>query len=387
MLNLQKQNIVLLVILSIISFFTFLGIANLPVPNDLNLHNQIIKSLNDGTGAYGPHFLYFGIVQIISFFSFNIAIINVWASVLLGSAVTFKFIWTKNIVLSGFTPTFKFFKENFWLIPLVLAAFMFLTNMPSRPPFTHELPPISWQNSTTIFLFPFALALFYKSYCFLQNQTTNLLWQIAIIGFISILIKPNFMLVFGLVFPLFALMKFGFSKTFFKIIGVHIIFGLVIIAQFIYTLYLSKSGAVANYEDVQIVIAPFKAWSKITRSIPISFVLWSSFPVLFLFFYYKKIRDKGMIQYASAFFLVGFLIFILLNEQTKTGANVGAVNFLWQAIIVQFILFVVCFKEHLIILNNREYFKKKDYVLFGIQFYYVFAGFMYLINTVLLPYL
>lgn len=386
-MSLQKQNIFLLVLLGIVSLFTFLGISNLPVPNDLNLHNQAIKSLNEGKGVISPHFLYRGIVQVLSFFSVNITIINIWASVVLASAVIYKFIWTKNLVLSGFNPNFKLFKDKWWLNPLVLALFMFLTNMPSRPPFTHELPPISWQNSTTIFLFPFALALFFKSFCFLQNQKTKLLWQIAIIGLISVLIKPNFMLVFGLVFPLFALIKFGFSKTFFKIIGVHIVFGLVIIAQFIYTLYLSKSGAVANYEDVQIVIAPFKAWNKLTRSIPISFILWSSFPVLFLSFYYKKIRDKTLIHYASAFFLVGFLIFILINEQTKSGANVGAVNFLWQAIIVQFILFVVCFKEHLIILNNRAYFKKKDYLLFGIQFYYVFAGFMYLINTVLLPYL
>ena len=81
--------------------------------------------------------------------------------------------------------------------------------------FLGKVSPNIWHNSTTIFLMPFAILLFWKSYQVLSGTQKENTLLISMLVILNVFIKPSFFFVYVSVFPILLLFQFGISRSFF----------------------------------------------------------------------------------------------------------------------------------------------------------------------------
>src|SRR5262249_45130307 len=84
-----------------------------------------------------------------------------------------------------------------------------------------------WHNSTTIFLMPFAVLLFYQTYLLLHRGSTSLPALAALIV-LNVAAKPSFVMVMGVALPLIAFARCRLSRPFWYSAGAAA-FGLALI--------------------------------------------------------------------------------------------------------------------------------------------------------------
>jgi hypothetical protein len=382
-------NKILVFVFGLVFFYL---IIHLPEETDMKLHIQSILEMNNGNEPYPAHFLYFFLVSVLSGFSISLNVVIAVCVLLLSVMLVLKYMVTKQILNNTLIQTgnaFTLFNipVGKYIIPLTFSLLL-LTNMPCKPPWTHELPPISWHNSTVVIVLPLCVLMFWLSYRFLINPVSKLLIYITLLGVLILLIKPNYMFVHMVVFGLFVLVKYKFSKPFWLTVVSMLVFILVLSLQFYYQyVYITKLNITEHYNNVQIYFEPFHAWKKISGNVLLSYLAWTLYPTCFFIVYFKHAVQKFIYSYALSFFVLALLIFIMFTEKQSSGANIGAVNFLWQVIICHYIWFMISLIEHIKIVSERKKIKPQDILLFILFFYYVFSGFMYLVRTVFLRYI
>lgn len=363
--------------------FLFSEIVTLPGIIDMQVHNAIIEDIIKGNCIMPPHFLYFSLVILLS----KISSITSASILILSFALSFKLLATKQFLLDGFQKAEgrrEDMKQIINKIIFPLAFFLlFLTNMPNKLFGANSIPPISWHNSTVIMLMPFCLWLFKYSFRYLHEENNRTLFFIGLFGILSIIIKPNFILVFIPVFSFFLIKKYKFSFATYKALAIIALFVIAIGAQYVYTYnYLTVHALSKMYNNIRIVIGPFEAWHRISHNLFFSFFAWALYPILFLALYYKSAVRSLLYNYAFCFFIVAMLIFIVFTEKEAKGSDIAAVNFIWQVIICHYIWFLVSLIEHIKIISIKKIFLIKDYILIGVGSAYMLSGVIYVLRTI-----
>jgi hypothetical protein len=120
--------------------------------------------------------------------------------------------------------------------------------------------------------------------------------------------------------------------------------GLFVLIQYVYTF---KSGSTeAVYEagnfgvsgESQVRVDLLHVWRFYSASIPLSLVASFAFPVVALVAYRRRLLDDGLLRYALALEVAGVAVFAVLTE---SGVREFHGNFIWQAMVGNYLVFLV----------------------------------------------
>lgn len=309
------------------------------VRTDIQVHAVTIKDVAQGHMLPPANFLYYLTVYTFSLFSTNIDNLLFTSSLVLSAAVSAKLSVTKLIFKD-----YLQLKGNSRLLKLTLlltSMLLIVFNLPKEFSlegrfYLGQIPPNIWHNSTTIFLMPFALYLFWLSYKQLTSPATNRIAYISFVCVVNILIKPSFFFVFSVAYPVMLIIRFGMrDKMFINLVPVVI--GVILIYAESYFIYIMNFGNL--YADkAGIEINPFHVWSFFSSSIFLSVVVSTVFPLTFMLTHYRQVWRNMLWQYAIISFIVAVVIFTLFTE---TGAREFHGNFFWQCVVCNYVLFTV----------------------------------------------
>lgn len=216
------------------------------------------------------------------------------------------------------------------LVFLVAVAF----SLPGHNEYLGQIPPNIWHNSTTMLLMPFAVGLFWTSLCFLRTGDTRFLWWSLPLIALNILAKPSLVLCLFPVFPIAAAIRFGRSGTTLRAWALIAAGMLMLALQYVY-IYVAGPGVEDSSSSV--IVDPLAVWHLYTREIPRALLASYLFPVVALVLGGRRVWRSEAVRYALALATSGLLEFCLLSE---TGARRGDGNFLWQAAITNYLLFL-----------------------------------------------
>lgn len=367
------------VVIFLIGVFIYYRYSHLRECTDICRHIEYILSFNQGILPINGHFIYFLVVSVFSFFSGDYEYVSITASIILSLCLVGKK-WVTEYILSQLILSVS--EKHSYILEVLVILISFLlalhSNVPIKIPFNAPWPPITWLNSTTIFVFPFCMYLFYVSFKALRNTSlsTQVFLQLIIISVFIIFTKPNYMLVFLITFPLFAL--FFQRKIIVQSILLSFVIVLILALQYYYIFFIYvKHYNFLNYQNIKITIEPFHAWNRISSNILASSVLWFALPVYVFIVYFKLLIKEKIYIYSIIQFFIAILIFILFEERTENGKIYGSVNFIWQAIITLYIWTIVsvamAVKYYVTNLQNKKIIIH-SIIIFALIIYYTIAS-------------
>jgi hypothetical protein len=306
---------------------------------DIGDHDAMSYNAFHGKGILQVHFLYFVLLMLPQLITSNIIAVHVFAVFILTLSVLFKYKLSQRIIREQLADDeINQYSINVLcvILPLFLLLAQNLIYKPSATMFLGFLPLNTWHNSTTVFLFPFAILLFYQSYTYLQKPDAQKCWAIALLMLLNLCIKPSFLISFVIIFPLFCLLRFRFSKDFFYAVFLAFLCGLGLIIQ-------SKIGSYIGTTIISLAIAPLHVWAHWSDQVLLSFLSSLVFPLLFILFYWKLVKTDLLLKYSISLFLAALFFYIVITE---TGEREFDGNFVWQVIICNYLLFLataICF--------------------------------------------
>jgi hypothetical protein len=331
----------------IICLFIFGYIKHFNIFTDIQLHVKLLITYLDYNSFPIPPLYYF-CIYLISFFHADANSLMISSVIVLTIASLFKYKITlqylnanSNIKYNAifafclmffFPIVFFYFNQNFWYLG------KFTANI--------------WHNSTTIFVFPFCLYLFFLSIQFFKKYSRFLFFKIIITIILILLIKPSFLFAF---IPTFPLMFLFFEKK----INIKTIYSLLIsLIAFILLVFLKiiiyNVGEMDNIiysQKSEIIIAPFKVFLLYTNNILFDVVSSFLFHVVIISFLYKKLMKDYHFIFAIALVLISLIIYFLLAE---AGPRFKHGNFYWQVPISMFILNMVLTKHLIFFLYQKQ---------------------------------
>jgi len=364
--------IVLVILLYLFYNFTF------TIQTDIQLHAQFIKDYAYGNKPFQVNFLYYFVVYALTFFSSKTSALHVMSVYVLTAATFSKYcivkrlfihnistITVKTATLTSFILLFCF---SLPILYFILDYFYLLT-----------FPPNIWHNSTTIFVLPFSILLFWISIKQLEVNNTKNLYYICFLIILNVLIKPSFLFVYLIVYPFFLVLKYSFFKKNFWINLIPIFVALLLIFVEYYLIFLSNAE---NKPSSAVIIDFFyfyKNWSKgFNVYISLFIALFSSllFPLVTIL-KNKYLLKKEMILFSIVAVIISILISVSVRE---TGIREKDGNFLWQTFICVYLLFFSCCFELFASINKNENLFKKHKLEFTILGLHFVSGIIYLIN-------
>ena len=343
---------VLIVLLtSIYYYLTFI------VHTDIELHAQFIKDYAYGNKPFQVNFLYYLTVYLFSFFSCKTSSLLV-ISVYVLSAITFAKYYIVKIIFIKETQNSK---SNIAVSTSLLSfLLLFSFSLPSYLVGTNynyllRFSPNVWHNSTTIFVMPFVILLFWLSIKQITEYKRKRLYILTILIILNVLVKPSFIFVYVLVYPVFLFNKYYFNKLFWINVIPIIISIILIVIEY---LLIFNSSDQSNDESTVVIdfFYYYKVWGGAKNTLDILLMLVSAlissflFPIVLLL-KNRQILKERMVQFSLLAMIVSFLISITLCE---TGARSFDGNFIWQNYMVSFLLFFVCTLQLLKLTNNTS---------------------------------
>jgi hypothetical protein len=320
--------------------------------SDIQAHAQIAYAYAVNDDKLFPNFLYFFLVALFAGFSKNIYFYYGASVVLISLAITAKFFLTQYY-LKKYSLSLK--EKVSCLFPAIAMLFAFA--LPAVNLFTAneyylgQLPANTWHNSTVIFLMPFSMLLFFKTYGLLirgNERSVQQQWQVFFLVVINALIKPSFLFtLIPSVFLFFAWFNL-FSASNKKKVYVLLPFigGIIFIAIEYYLIFMQThiSTVVSNNEKSSVVIAPFVVWKNYSPNMLIAFFTSCFFPLVYIVASKFEVLKNKLVQFAVVNYVIAILIWILFAEE---GPRKFDANFIWQVIVATYLLFL-CFLIQLI---------------------------------------
>jgi hypothetical protein len=331
----------------VFAIFYYLLILVRRVPTDIQLHSNAASHTFSGLGTLPPNILYFLVIYVGAGFSTSMHALFCSSIIVVSISIALKYVITTRIY--GQLNNSKEISHKELLFPaFALLLLLIVSNIPYINPFIPEnnfyigsFSPNVWHNSTTLFLMPFVLLLFWYSYLTITQRDKDYMIHTLVLVILNVAIKPSFFLVYVIVFPLFLFAYEKFSKRFFWNI-IPVVVGLVcIFLEYVVIYKITKRSVLSTGkgEVSTIAFAPFALWrSEISlRSAPLVLLSSYAFPILYFIFYFKEIRDT-LNLYVIAYCAIALLLFICIAE---TGERASDGNFAWQVIICSYLLFMV----------------------------------------------
>lgn len=365
-----------LLIINILMFLLLLlVIFRLSTTGDFFWHARIVQEIKDGNRVIPGNFIFYGLLYISSYFSNNINFIQVTIALLCSITLTWKY----SIMNTHFSKLL----QNQKYIAFLSLSLLFIYAVPyqlflsghgfymGRPGYT--IPPNIWHNSTTIFLFPFAILLFYFSYKQLVEYDDKQNYLILILGVLNIFIKPSYFFVWSFVYPLLLLYKYKFSKRFWKSCFVVIVLLLLLASEY-FAIYIVFP---ADSSDGVSMINPLNIFTNMRRVL--GMIISLSFPIIYSILNWKHCKNSFAFWFVIFQLFVSILIAYSLQE---TGPRANDGNFTWQIIICVWIYFAFALYNLVGNINIQKW-RVKNIFLFIIYNVHLAFGLIYLINIVL----
>jgi hypothetical protein len=268
-------------------------------------------------------------VYIVALFNKEDTPLYFSSALLLSLAVTAKFALTRVIIFQNNNHYFQYKTHANLIIGLTSFLLLIVFSLPinSYSYYLGQIPPNVWHNSTIIFVMPFALALFWISYSQLNKPTRSRIVFILILCILNILIKPSFFFVFAVVCPLMLIKRFGFREDMWKNLF-PVIFGTIVVVEYLLIYKYSISYGNASVMESGIALRPFSVWSHFSSNIILSLFVSLTFPITYLIFYWRDLKESLLLQYSIGLYLVAVSMSILLSE---TGPREFHSNFFRRA--------------------------------------------------------
>jgi hypothetical protein len=378
---------------AVILLFTFVGyysiIILLRIPTDLQPHAKTAYLFAHNQVKLPPNFLYFFLVALFSGFSKQYSLYYIPSVLLISSAITGKFLLTKYY-------SDKFcLRDNHPLSPnfIIATGMLFVFALPGLNYFFAnefyygQLVPNVWHNSTTICLIPLSILLFFKSYNFLfedpDNSNKKKLQIIALL-LLNALIKPSFLftLIPSVVFFFFRINTFSGKKVnkLYKLIPYMTgIFFIGIEYYFIYRLnYAGDFKGLGTKSGIK--IEPFAIWRSYTPNCLIAFFTSCFFPLVYIITSKGKVLKNKLVQFAVINYIIGLVIWILLAE---VGFRRSDGNFLWQMVVVSYLLFFTMLMEFTNTVKLRAITKLQQWIIGGAFFLHFAWGVFYWLKVII----
>jgi|GEM_PF-816836 len=355
------------VILSHITFilgFVCIFLVLTPINHlDFYTHNKQLLSFYE-TGFWRPNFLYYFFVAFLSGFSKNILVLGKISALIMALAIYAKWILTEKVSKSIFYAN----AHGFGISGLsFLLLFVFSLPATYNNWYFGQISPNQWHNSTTILLMPIAIILFHHSYIYFFEDKNSSKYQVLWLSFISVLIKPSF--IFCLV-PVVLVLGFFYSENksgWVNKMGVFMPAILLLLGQYV-ILYLPhfKSAAILSGEEGGVAFDFLHVWQHYSDNILLSLFLSVAFPIAVMIFYSKEVFKEKYFIFALSLSIMGVLIFACFTE---TGRRQFHCNFIWQAIVANYLLYMVSI--HLFIKSSCKLKNHKQYHVISLFKYYL----------------
>lgn len=357
---------------------------------DIKGHTEHVMNINDGNASYPPNFLYYLFLNISGLFTNKILGTYMPSVVVLALAITAKYVITANIIkdfvkqINSKLSEIYIYAISFGLIfsfaipeyySIVISEFWYLG----------KFVPHVWHNSTTMFLEPFGLALFWVHFGMINN-TKESSWKNVILLVLLILanafIKPSFLFVYIPVVGFVILHKYGIKKPGKLLLEIlPLIIGILGVCVVYILVYFFELGSFQGGDSKVILGAPF----EILRSfiplwyIPIS--IFTSYCAVIVFIYYNRnMLKEGVIRVPILMGIVGILITAFLIED---GPRKYHFNFSWQNISTTYLIFLgvtlLMIKKRLV----SNVFTKKDRLVFYLMILHSISGVLYVFKIII----
>jgi hypothetical protein len=251
-----------------------------------------------------------------------------------------------------------------WLGALLAASCMFAFGIPIGPDYAAFIPANVWHNTTTALLMPLALGLFLISLWYLREPSRRGLWLMLALVVVNILAKPSFVLCWLVAFPVAVLLRGRRASALFGPLLVVGVGGVLLLAQYTYVYVIGRGNPFV--ESSGVYLAPFHVWSHLAPNIALSMVVSYAFPAVALALGGEPVRGSLAVRYALGLAVVGLAWFVLVGEK---GHQEYHGNFMWQAIIANYILFAALVGAVLVWLRESTFGWRQGVVLavFGLH--------------------
>lgn len=317
----------------------------LEINADISTHIDMLWHADD-QGKYNVPPLYFLNLKWLSELFFWRPSYKLAALILLVLAVFFKFQLSLNYLRKSIDPCSKRYK---W-IPLCTGAlfFIFPLVMPGWEGehwYLGKFTSSIWLNSTTVFVFPFVLALFITSISWIEDSRQEDWKLMVILGIITILIKPSFLFVLIPGLPLYHLLRYGklncgfFLSLLASVLWLGILWGM---KHMIYQAEIWQDRIFMLNYDSAVVFSPGTVFELHSETLVWDII--SSFALLFLawFFLGKRLWRERDFQFSLMLFLGSIAVYLLFAE---SGKRMTHGNFYWQIPLSLFILQLITLKN------------------------------------------
>jgi hypothetical protein len=367
--------VIFFIVFSIFSAILYFGIST-----DIQTHIGVVERTANGAIRPPANFLYYLTVYAFTFFQTNLRFLRLSSVLVLSLAVIAKFVITYKFVVSHKSEGAEKNLTPEWFTLLFCTLLLFAFSLPTNAVlngrfYLGQFPPNVWHNSTTIFLMPFALLLFWLSYEQLKKPTQQRIFLITLFCVLNILIKPNFCFVFFLVYPIMLVWRFGLKKELW-LNCIPIIVGAVLFIGEYYLIFVFRFGNPgATQSNLGIAISLFSVWSRYSSNIAISLLVSILFPLVYMCIYWRELFENLLLQYAVLLYLAAIAITSIFTE---TGPRQTHGNFIWQSIVCTYILFMVV---STLFIGKVKFVKKGDWlnkVILMSFLLHVVSGFAYL---------
>jgi hypothetical protein len=308
--------------------------------SDAPLHALVVRGVIS-TQELPGNFLFYATVALAAAFQQSLWAIHLAMTVVLALAVAAKFGLSAAIALRE-SPAVAEPPRKALAIAVALLCVAF--SLPTSEIYVGQLPPNVWHNPTTIFLMPFAVALFWCSAQFLRSGERRWLWAVAGLAAVNVAAKPSFVLVLLVIFPLAALVRFRRSAATLEAWAACAFMALLVGLQYLYIYEtdsedrIYEAAGFAGEAGSDVRIDPFHVWGHLADNVPLSLLASTAFPIVALIVYRGRLLAYDLVRYALALMAVALAMFATFSE---TGVREFHGNFAWQAMVCNYILFLV----------------------------------------------
>ncbi|MFZ6050957.1 hypothetical protein [Halocola ammonii] len=326
-----------------VSVFTFITFN---ISTDIQAHAAQALSIKSGVADYPPNLFYYWLLNVLSLGAETINVYYILSIGLLTLAVLVKYHVTLKIFSNYFSKltTVKGFHAA--LLSLSLCVFFSLPDIYNYHYLGYyylgRITPNVWHNSTTIFVMPFALLLFWEQYKVIVSERLSS-WRLVLISslvLLNLLIKPSFLFVFIPITCLFLVQKFNsdIRRLFLSLIPA-LVGVLGVFLQYVAIYELEYGSFHQSDSSVSISLIPFSGLSQYLPNwyIPVSILISYLFPLTFLVFYPEQLKSR-LVRFSLWLVFLALLISAFVTEE---GPRKGHLNFFWQSIIATYILMLV----------------------------------------------
>ena len=333
---------------------------------DLVLHIGIAEKAF-ATNNYPVHPIFFGLLELLSFFTHQYQFLLFAGFVIFSAAQYFKIVLSLKILQ-------EYFNREITIL-LFLAVLVLQVAIPI--PFLSENFMINslsinyFHNGTLNVSIPFALALVLNMMRYLKTGDNLDFKRALLFAILTCLSKPSFLFCFASVFPFAVLVKRGFSVQLLKTVQLSTLIVFVIIAQ---SLYLKANTWVAFQAKFQFLFlfgSPMNHLRVLAEGFAIGWVIMLCF--------YRRIYNDLFLFAAFFFVLLGYFISFSFVDYVD---GVISPNFVWQSSVVNY-LFVLLAIPFIVPENSFRQINWKSVLCSVVLLVHGICGMMYLKNVCL----